>query len=650
MPDKPPQSGTLAGTQILQAPEIRTTKDLAKLSLGALGVVYGDIGTSPLYAIKECFAPGHGVAVSTANVYGILSLVFWALMLIIVVKYITFVLRADNHGDGGILALLALVTEQRSHPRPGEAGRKRHLTLIGLALVGFALLLADGMITPAISVLGALEGLEVATPVLRPFIVPIAACILLALFLMQRRGTAGVGAIFGPATLVWFVFIAILGGRAIVQHPGVLWAMNPLHGLRFFLANGVHGFLILGSVVLVITGGEALYADMGHFGRFPIRITWFAIAFPALLLNYFGQGAALLESGERAVHNPFYALADGMLLYPMLLVATVAAIIASQAMISGAFSLAQQAVQLGYLPRLTIVHTSGTARGQIYVPEINFLLLVACVTLVVVFREATNLAAAYGIAVIGTMVCTSFLLFHVARQNWRWPLAVAGGLVGLFLLVDLPFLAANLVKIASGGWIPLAVGSVVFLVMVTWKQGRGILRERMEEGTLPIGAFLDDIARRQPTRVPGTAVFLTSAHQRTPAVLLHHFKHNKVLHEKVVLLTIITEGVPQVPRGQRVEVGELGQGFFEVTAHYGFMETPNVPRILAHCAKRGLEISASAASFYLGRETLLTTGSSKMAKWRKGLFVLLHRNARSASSFFEIPANRVVELGGQVEL
>jgi KUP system potassium uptake protein len=649
MPERETQSGAVASTQLSHAPEIRTTKDLLKLSLGALGVVYGDIGTSPLYALKECFSPTHGVAVTVANVYGILSLVFWALMLVVVVKYIVFVLRADNHGDGGILALLSLVIEQRSQPRAGAPGRKRHLMLIGLALVGFSLLLADGMITPAISVLGALEGLEVATPVLQPYIVPLAVVILIALFLFQKRGTAGVGAIFGPLTLIWFASIAVLGARSAANHPEIFAAVNPLYAVRFFLENGTHGFLILGSVVLVITGGEALYADMGHFGRKPIRLTWFAFAFPALLLNYFGQGAALLGGGS-AVHNPFYALADGWLLYPMLVVATCAAVIASQAMISGAFSLAQQAVQLGYLPRLTIVHTSHRARGQIYVPEINTFLFVACIALVITFKQTTNLAAAYGIAVIGTMVCTSLLLFNVVRRVWRWPAAAAWGLLLFFLSFDLPFLAANLVKFTSGGWIPMVVGAAIFLVMVTWKQGRDMLREKIDEGSLDLDVFLRGLVKHPPARVPGTAVVLSSAGGKTPAVLLHHYKHNKVLHEKVVLLTILTEGVPVVARKRRVELRTREHGFSEVTAHYGFMQTPSVPEILALCSKLGLELTPSAASFYLGRETVLPTGKGSMAGWRKRLFIFLHRNARSAASFFDIPANRVVELGGQVEL
>jgi len=649
MPEKDSQSGGVASTQLSHAPEIRSTKDLLKLSLGALGVVYGDIGTSPLYALKECFSPTHGVAVSVANVYGVLSLVFWALMLVIVVKYISFVLRADNHGDGGILALLSLVAEQRKAPRPEEAGRRRYLLLIGLALAGASLLISDGMITPAISVLGALEGLEVATPAFKPFIVPIAIGILLGLFLMQKRGTAGVGAVFGPATLVWFAFIAVLGARSVARHPEIFAAIHPLYAVRFFLENGAHGFLILGSVVLVITGGEALYTDLGHFGRKPIRLTWFAVAFPALLFNYFGQGAALLEGGEAVLRNPFYALADGWLLYPLLVVATGAAIIASQAMISGAFSLAQQAVQLGYMPRLTIVHTSHRARGQIYVPEINHLLLVACILLVVTFRETSNLAAAYGIAVVGTMVCTSFLFFAVARRSWRWTFG-AWGLLALFLAVDLPFLSANLVKVARGGWVPLVVGSSIFLVMVTWKQGRDLLRERIDRESLPLDLFLAGFEKRPPTRVAGTAVVLSSAGGKTPAVLLHHFKHNKVLHERVVLLTILTESLPVVPRKRRVEVATREHGFVEVTAHYGFMQTPSVPEILEQCARQGLELAPASTSFYLGRETVLPTGKGAMATWRKRLFILLHRNARSAASFFDIPANRVVELGGQVEL
>lgn len=632
------------------APIVRSPKDLVRLGVGALGVVYGDIGTSPLYAIKECFHPAHGVAPLLGNVLGVLSLVFWALTLIISVKYVSFVLRADNHGDGGILALLALVTEQRSHPRKGETGRRRWTALVTLALVGTSLLLAEGMITPAISVLSALEGLDVATPIFRPWIVPLAVGILLALFLFQRRGTAGIGAVFGKVMLVWFAAIAALGVPAILRHPEVLAAVNPVHAVRFFAENGLHGFLILGSVVLCVTGGEALYADMGHFGRGPIRVSWFSLVFPALLLNYFGQGSLLLERGANGVANPFYGLAPAVMLYPLVILATAAAVIASQAMISGAFSLAQQAVQLGYLPRLSIIHTSNEASGQIYVPEINRLLMVACVALTLGFRDSSRLAGAYGISVMGAMICTSILLSSVAIVRWKWSSALAIGLVSTFLAVEVPFLLANVPKIAHGGWFPLLVGSLFFSVMTTWKVGRGTVRRYLESGSLPIDYFLGRLDEFAPHRVKGTAVFMTSTMGITPPILLHHFKHNKVLHEKVILFTIVTEGIPEVPKQDRIQMREFEHGFSEVIAHYGFMQTPNVPLALRRAAEMGLKFEPDSVSYFLGRETLLTTGKTGLAKWRKSLFVYLARNARPANTFFRIPANRVIELGAQVEL
>lgn len=632
------------------APIIRSPKDLARLSLGAVGVVYGDIGTSPLYAMKECFAMPHGVGISLENVLGILSLVFWALTLIVVVKYIGFVMRADNHGDGGILALLALVTEQRSHPRRGETGHRRWITLVALALFGAALLWADGMITPVISVLGALEGLDVATPVLRPWIVPLALVILVSLFLVQRRGTAGIGAVFGPLMLVWFASITALGIPAIARHPEVLAALNPLHAWLFFRANGLHGFLILGSVVLCVTGSEALYADMGHFGRRPIRVAWFVLVFPALLANYFGQGALLLARGDEVVENPFFGLAPDWFLYPLVAIATAAAVIASQALISGAFSLAQQAIQLGFAPRMTIVHTSTEASGQIYVPEVNTMLMVACVALTLMFEKSGNLAAAYGIAVMGTMVITTILLFSVERRIWNWPLWKALALCVVFMVVDIPFLLANVVKIVSGGWVPLVVAAGIYTLMITWKRGRAAVRRSLEGGRLPIDFFLSRLEESAPYRVKGTAVFMTSSMQVTPPILLHHFKHNKMLHEKVILLTIVTEGVPEVAKRNRVEVRELQHGFSEVIAHYGFMQTPNVPLALRRAAELGLKFDPDAVSYFLGRETVLTTGKSGLARWRKSLFVYLALNARPANAFFRIPPNRVIELGAQVEI
>jgi KUP system potassium uptake protein len=644
-------SSGVSSTSLSHAPVIRSPKDLARLSIGALGVVYGDIGTSPLYTIRECFSGEHGVAVSTGNVLGVLSLVFWALTLIVVLKYVVLVLRADHNGEGGILALLALVTEQRSHPSKGESGHKRFLILMILALFGFSLLLGEGMITPAISVLGALEGLDVATPFFAPYVVPLAMAILLGLFLVQKRGTARIGAWFGPAMLIWFGVIAVLGLPAIVREPQVLSAIDPTHAVRFFFANGVAGFLVLGAVVLAVTGAEALYADLGHLGRRPIRVSWLGLAFPALVLNYFGQGALLLSrQGGQEIVNPFFELVPKMLLYPAVVLATAAAIIASQAMISGAFSLAQQAVQLGYLPRLTIVHTSQEARGQIYVPEINGLLAVACLGLVLTFQSSGRLAAAYGISVMGTFMCTTVLLGRVARHRWGWGRGSSAALVVALLALEVPLFAANVPKFPHGGWFPFAIGTIFFVTLMTWKRGRALLRAQLDGATLPLESFIGELGRSKPVRVSGTAVFLASSFGRTPSVLLHHFKHNKVLHEKVVLLTVITEGVPEIPVKRRVEIAELGEGFFQVTAHYGFMQTPNVPEVLRICHGQGLETSPSTVSYFLGRETVLPTGRGRMARWRKRLFILLHRNARSAASFFDLPTNRVVELGGQVEL
>jgi len=620
---------------------------LAALALGALGVVYGDIGTSPLYAVKECFAPVHGVTPTVENVLGVLSLIVWSLILVVAVKYVSFILRADNQGEGGVLALLALVT---SRQEMADRSRSRsRAALVVLGLFGAALLYGDGVITPAISVLSAVEGLEVATTRVHHFIVPITVVILVGLFLMQKRGTAGIGAIFGPATLVWFISIAAAGLPWIFRRPDVLGAINPIHAVRFFQEHHMHGFLLLGSVVLCITGGEALYADMGHFGRKPIRWAWYAVVFPALIINYLGQGAVLIERGEAVRGNPFFGLLEGWLVYPMVAVATVATVVASQALISGAFSITQQAVQLGYCPRVTIVHTSGSAEGQIYIPEVNRILMVACITLVLVFKESSALAAAYGIAVTGTMSITSVLFYQLTRQ-WGWAMWKSVSLVALFLALDLSFLGANIVKITEGGWFPLVMAAAVFIVMTTWKKGRRTLGSHIIANTLPTELFLSDVQNTQPHRVKGTAVFMTSNPDGAPPVLLHHFKHNKVLHEQVILLSVQTRHVPEVPPAQRISVRELGQGFWQVTATYGFMETPNVIESLTLCNQRGLPVDPLTASFYLGRETLLTTGRSSMAQWRKVLFSILSRNARPANMFFNIPPNRVVELGTQIEL
>ncbi|MEZ4407377.1 MAG: potassium transporter Kup [Polyangiales bacterium] len=644
-PSVPPPEPEAHEAHAGHAPVIRSPRDLALLALGAVGVVYGDIGTSPLYAIKECFAQPHGVRVDPGNVLGILSLVFWSLTLVIVVKYVTFVLRADNRGEGGTMALLALVDSADSL----EKKRRLRQVLGGLALFGASLLYGDGIITPAISVLSSIEGLEVATDKVHDFVVPVTVAIIIGLFSFQKRGTASVGKIFGPATLVWFVSIAAAGVPWIFRNPGVLAALNPAHAVHFLFHHGVHGFLVLGSVVLCVTGGEALYADMGHFGRRPIRWAWYGVVFPALLCNYFGQGAVLLARGEAARDNPFFGMLPSLAVYPMVAVATVATVVASQALISGAFSLTQQAIQLGYCPRLTIVHTSNKAEGQIYIPEVNRMLMVACVALVLVFRESSRLAAAYGIAVTGTMAITSLLFYQVTRR-WNWPRWKSASLLALFLAIDLAFLGANVVKIADGGWFPLVIAGLVFVVMTTWKTGRRALGVHIVANTLSIDLFLNDVRATKPHRVPGTAVFMTSNPEGAPPVLLHHFKHNMVLHKQVILLSMQTQHVPEVPDAERVEVSELGEGFYKVVASYGFMETPDVSEVLALCKARGLNVDARGASFYLGRETLLTTGRSNMARWRKALFAFLSRNARPANAFYNIPPNRVVELGTQIQL
>ena len=629
-------------------------KALAILSLAALGVVYGDIGTSPLYAIKECFLPEHGLPLTHDNVLGILSLIFWSLAFVISFKYVSVLLQADNRGEGGIMALLALV-------RPGgaESGRRRALVLLGL--VGAALLYGDGVITPAISVLGALEGISVATPAFKDYIVPLALGFLIALFLFQKRGTAGVGQVFGPIMILWFGTISVFGLAGILRAPSVLLAINPWYAVNFFLQDGLVGFLILGSVVLVFTGGEALYADMGHFGARPIRLMWFAVAMPSLLINYFGQGALLLTDPS-AVDNPFYRLVPEGLLYPMVILSLAAAVVASQALISGAFSLTRLAVQLGYSPRVTVVHTSHHEAGQVYVPEVNRVLMIGCLAVVLMFRSSTGLAGAYGIAVTGTMTITTILFANAARSHLGWSPWLIGVLVALFLVVDLSFLGANLVKIPAGGWFPILLAFGLFTLMVTWKRGRHILTTMMRENSLPLELFIQDLARRAPVRVPGTAVFMTSDATIAPAVLLHHLKHNKVLHERVILMSVVTREIPQVPETERFELKTLGQGFYSLIAGYGFMESPNVPVVLGQLAPFGLEVKVMETTFYLGRETLIPTSASQakraaltakglwMSLWRKRLFMLMTNNARSATAFFRLPANRVVELGAQVQI
>jgi KUP system potassium uptake protein len=637
----------------------RSRKELTLLSLGALGVVYGDIGTSPLYALGECFStspdkehalrPLANGMYDTASVLGVLSLFFWSLTLVIVVKYLAFVLRADNKGEGGILALAALVDRHEPGQEPKRQRRRLAIPIL-LALFGAGLLYGDGVITPAVSVLGAIQGLSEQDPRFTELVVPISAAILIGLFWVQRFGTHRIGAVFGWVMLLWFFTIGAAAVPFIVRHPDVLQAISPHYAIRFLSEHGVKGFLLLGSVVLCITGGEALYADMGHFGKRPIRLAWTFVVFPGLLLNYFGQGALLIDQGSH-VSNPFYDLVSGTpFLMPLVILATMAAIIASQALISGAFSLTNQAVQLGYVPRVTVIHTSSRQEGQIYIPEVNWMLMVACVALVFSFKSATNLAAAYGIAVTGTMAITSFLYFLVCRRNWRYSLTAALALFVPFVLIDLSFFSANVVKIAAGGWFPLAVGGGVFVVMTTWWRGRNELSKMMETGLIPDELFLADIAETHPPRVPGTAVFMSSSADGMPNVLLHHVKHNKVLHRQVVLLSIVTENVPFALGNTSLQVRELRYGFYRVVARVGFMQQPNVPRILARCERHGLAVLDGDTTYYLGRQTLLTTGRSRMARWRKKLFAFLARNSQSPTSFFNLPPNRVVELGLQIEL
>jgi KUP system potassium uptake protein len=616
---------------------------LALLSLTALGVVYGDIGTSVLYAMRESFHHSHGIRPGAENVLGVLSLIFWALVLVISVKYAVFVLRADNRGEGGILALTSLVT-------PVAAMRRNsRWVLVMLGLFGTALLYGDGMITPVISVLGAVEGLEVATPFFRPYIVPITIAVLVALFAVQRNGTATVGKIFGPVMLAWFAVIAALGVTQIVRAPQVLGAISPVHAFRFFALNGKAGFLVLGSVFLVVTGGEALYADLGHFGRRPIRVAWYAVVLPALLVNYFGQGALLIRE-PAAVENPFFHMVPPWALYPVVVVATLAAVIASQALITGAFSLTMQAVQLGYMPRVEIAHTSSRERGQIYIPGINWMLMVACIGLVLGFQNSSNVAAAYGVAVTTTMVVTTLLLAVVQRERWKWPLAGTLAFSFVFFAIDLAFWAANIVKIPHGGWFPLVIGAVVFTLMSTWKTGRRVLAEQLQNRTLPINLFLDDVRRSPPYRVPGTAVFMYGSRQGTPPALLHSLKHYQVLHQTVVFLSVETQEVPHVPPEERVEVSELGEGVFRIVLAYGFMEEPNVPEALSFVSYPGLELKPARTTYFLGRETLIPTRNTGIAFWREHLFSVMSRNARTATSFFGLPPNRVVELGAQIQL
>ncbi len=621
-----------------------TTKHgrLATLTLAALGVVYGDIGTSPLYALKEVFASEHHpVPITAPNILGILSLVFWSLMIVVSIKYVTFIMRADNKGEGGIMALMALVLRTAKDP-----ARARVLMLLGL--FGAALFYGDGTITPAISVLSAVEGLEVATPAFKPYVIPITLAVIAALFAIQKSGTHRVGAFFGPVMVVWFVTLAVLGIINIAHAPQVLAALSPAYAVEYLATHSMLGFLSLGAVVLAVTGAEALYADMGHFGKLPVRLAWSTLVLPALALNYFGQGA-LLIGDPKAIANPFYLLAPSWALYPLVALSTVATVIASQAVISGAYSITQQAMQLGYAPRMELQHTSGEQKGQVYLQGINWMLFIGVVALVLGFRSSSNLAAAYGIAVTGTMAITTVLAFVVARNVWHWTLPTSIAVFGAFLCVDLGFFAANAAKIVDGGWFPLAFGLIVFILMLTWKRGRILLQSRLESGSIPLDVFVES-ASLGCTKVPGTAVFLTTNVDVVPQALLHSMKHYKSLHEQVVLLTVNTLDVPHVPPSQRVAVDTMSTQFYKVKVFFGFMDAPDLPEALEWCAEQGLRFDMMDTSFFVGRETLIPKAGSEMAFWRERIFCAMVRNARSAADYFMLPPNRVVELGTQVVL
>src|SRR5574343_355234 len=620
-----------------------TGKRLAVMALAALGVVYGDIGTSPLYAMKEVFAGNHPIPVNEANIFGSLSLFFWALLIIVSVKYVTFIMRADNRGEGGIMALIALAL----HTVQDKPHHAKWIMIVGV--LGAAMFYGDGMVTPAMSVLSAVEGLEVGAPALHPFIIPITVLVLFGLFFVQKSGTAVVGAFFGPVMLLWFSILAGLGIFNIIGHPEILQALNPVFGLEFLLENKAHSLVAMGNVVLAVTGAEALYADMGHFGRKPISRAWFIFVLPALVLNYLGQGAAILADPGVA-DNPFFRSAPDWALYPLIGLATLATVIASQAVISGAFSVTRQAMQLGFVPRMEVQHTNEKEQGQIYLPGVNWGLFGAVAVLVLGFKSSNNLAAAYGIAVTGDMVITSMLATVVAAKVWGWGWSRAVLLFTGFLAVELVFLTANALKIPDGGWFPLVAGMAVFILMTTWKRGRQLLSDRLKGERLELSMFLDSLASSMPTRVAGTSVFLNADPKGVPHALLHNLMHNKVLHERVVLVSAQFYDVPYVPDIDRVEVHQLRDNFWSVIIQYGFKDEPDIPLALSLCGDAGLEFNALETSYFIGRETLIPRLGSEMAFWREKIFIAMFRNAGSATAYFKIPSNRVVELGTQVVL
>ena len=618
-------------------------QSLAALSIAAAGIVYGDIGTSPLYALQTVFSSEHGISANYVDVLGVLSLVFWSLLIVVSLKFVVFIMRADNKGEGGIMALIALMQRVIAPDAPIRR------TFLLLGLFGAALFFGDGIITPAISVLSAVEGLEVGAPGLKMFVIPISIGILVALFFIQRKGTAAVGILFGPIMLIWFAILAILGGLEIYRYPAVLHALNPGYAFDFLDKHKVQGFLSLGAVVLTVTGAEALYADMGHFGKTPIRLAWFLFVLPALLLNYFGQGAMMILDPSTAA-NPFYALSPKWALYPMVGLSTVATVIASQAVISGVFSMTHQATQLGFMPRMKVVHTSARQMGQIYVPIMNWTMMLGVIALIFGFRSSSNLGWAYGLAVTGTIAIDTLLVFAVARGLWKWNWAYIIVGATFFLIIDLAFLGANLVKIVEGGWFPLAVGAFMFTLMTTWKRGREILAQRQLSQSILLKPFLEGLASHPPLRVPGTAVFLTTNLDNVPHAMLHNLVHNKVIHETVLFLTVKIKDEPWVDDADRILLEVMGDEFYRVTVNYGFKDGPDLPMALAGVKIRGVELNLMETSFFLSRETLITTAMPGMAPWREKLFVSMARNGSSATAFFHIPTNRVIELGTQVEL
>jgi KUP system potassium uptake protein len=615
---------------------------LAALTLGAIGVVYGDIGTSVLYAVKEVFGSGH-VPFTLDNVYGVLSIFFWTLTVIVSIKYVVLVLRADNNGEGGLIAMLALAS-QAVKDKPWLRQK-----LLAVGIFGTSLFYGDGVITPAISVLSAVEGLTVVSPRLEDWVLPLTLLVLLGLFLVQKRGTGGIGRFFGPVTLIWFFTIAVLGVTHILRHPEILKALSPHYALRFMWHQPGTAFIILGAVVLCVTGAEALYADLGHFGKKPIRLAWFGVVMPALTLNYFGQGALLLAHPE-AVKNPFFLMAPGWALIPLVVLATGATVIASQALITGAFSVTKQVVQLGYLPRLNVQHTSVRDTGQIYLPAVNWGLFVAIVLAVVMFRSSSNLAAAYGIAVTLDMLITTILTFFVVRYGWGYPLPLCLAATGLFFIVDISFFSSNLLKLVDGGWFPLMIGGMIFTLMMTWKRGRAILNEKLRTDAIDLKSFLQSVFSQPPLRVPGTAVFMTAEPGTVPNAMLHNLKHNKVLHEHNVFVTVRNHEVPWVGLDKRAEIESLGHDCWQVILNYGFKNDPDVPRALEQVRNRGCELEPMTTSYFLSRDVVVPTIGGGMARWREKLFAQMHHNAGGAAEFLNLPSNSVVELGSKVEI